>query len=95
MEKDGRSASVMRWCLDWSVPVGYGFGEMDRQTLLALDKPVLVDPSAPPGAAAPGSDRRDRGGRPARQRAVMHRKLTGGYRSAAGAQRGSATEEVR
>jgi len=33
----------MRWCLVWSEPVGYGSGEMDRETLLALDKPVLVE----------------------------------------------------
>src|SRR5215207_3468202 len=33
----------MRWCLGWSVPVGYRAGEMDREALLALDKPALVD----------------------------------------------------
>src|SRR5215212_6037987 len=33
----------MRWCLDWSALVGYRSGEMDRETLPALDKPALVD----------------------------------------------------
>lgn len=33
----------MRWCLEWSVPVGYRSGEMDREALLALDKPALVE----------------------------------------------------
>ncbi len=33
----------MRWCLDWGGPVGYRFGEMDRETLLGLDKPALVE----------------------------------------------------
>jgi transposase len=33
----------MRRCLDWSVPVGYRFGDMDREALLALDTPALVD----------------------------------------------------
>jgi len=26
----------MRWCLDWGGPVGYRFGEMDRETLLDI-----------------------------------------------------------
>ena len=33
----------MRWCRAWSVLVGYCFGEMDREALLALAQPALVD----------------------------------------------------
>jgi transposase len=33
----------MRWCLVWSALVRYRSGEMDRETLMALDKPALVD----------------------------------------------------
>jgi len=33
---------VTRECLDWGVLVSYGAVEMDRETLLALDKPALV-----------------------------------------------------
>src|SRR5262245_48732662 len=38
-----RSASVTRWGLVCSVPVGQRSGEMDRAALLALDKPALIE----------------------------------------------------
>lgn len=34
---------MTRWCLDWGEPVGYRSVEMDREALLALDKPALIE----------------------------------------------------